>query len=241
MAQQPNSASQYSYGPASNGGGDVFHFIPANSNPSAGRAFTGWYDNNGLFDGVSGETNALANGAPASLVAAGASTNIFSTTALALPGNSAYEGVPFTVKAAGYLTLNAGTYTATVQPIVYGSTASGFTASTAAAVLSTTAVSLTVTSAVALNFPWEAEVVLVGNTVGGILGGRVPAGAIAVGPNGTIAPAPSPSAPVAPSNSPTGINFATATPPVQFLVGVTTVGAGLTATTTVLQSFFLES
>lgn len=244
MPQQPQSSSQVVFGPAGNGGGDILHFTAANANPSAGAAFLGWVDKNALTGGVSGVSNALANGAPAAIAAAAASTAVFSTVPLNLPGASAYEGVPFTVKASGWVTLNGGTYTATIQPFIYASTTLGYTASVAAAVLSTAATSLTIAVAAAAtltNFPWEAEVVLFGNSSSGVVGGKIPAGAVTVGPSGTIAPVPLPAAPAAATNVPTGVNFATAIAPLQFLSGVAIIGASVSASNVTLQSFFLES
>lgn len=236
MAQQPQASSQTVFGPV-NQGGDVLHII------NNANAIQGWVDKNNMTNGISGVVSALQGGVVAQTAAAAAGTITFAST-LNLPGNSAYEQVPFTVKASGWLTLNGGTYTATVQPLIYASTTSGYTASAAAAVLSTAAVSLTIAVAAAATlttFPWEAEVTLVGNTSGGILGGRIPAGAISVGPAGAVAPVPLPAAPAAITNSPTAINLATATPPLQFLVGIVTVGATISAANFELGSFFLES
>lgn len=246
MAQQPQASSQIVLGPAGNGGGDIIHYTGANANASAGNAFLGWVDKNNMTQGVSGVVSALANGAPAAIAAAAASTAVFSTVPLNLPGASAFEQVPFTIKASGWLTLNGGTYTATVQPFIYASTSQGFTASVAAAVLSTAATSLTIAVAAAAtltNFPWEAEITLFGNSTSGILGGKVAAGAVTIGPSGTIAPVPLPAAPAAPiaANLPTGVNFATATPPLQFLVGLGILGASVSASNANLGAFFLES
>jgi hypothetical protein len=243
MAQQPQGSSQFVFGPAGNGGGDILHFTAANANPSAGANFLGWVDNNALTGGVSGITNALAAGTPAAVAAAAASTAVFSSV-LNLPANGAYEGVPFTVKASGWVTLNGGTYTATIQPFIYASKTLGYTASVAAAVLSTAATSLTIAVAAAAtltNFPWEAEVVLFGNTSSGNVGGKIPAGAVTVGPVGSIAPVPLPAAPAAITNPPTGVTFNTATVPLQFLAGVGIIGAAVSASNATLQSFFLES
>jgi hypothetical protein len=242
MAQQPNLSSQMVLGPTN--GGDIIHFTPINSNVSAGKNFIGWVDGNGLSGGVSGVTNALAGGAPAAIAAGAASTAVFTTVPLNLPGASAYEGVPFTVKASGWLTLNGGTYTATIQPFIYASTSLGFTASVAAAVLSTAATSLTIAVAAAAtltNFPWEAEITLFGNSTSGVVGGKIAAGAVTVGPSGSIAPVPLPAAPAAATNVPTGVNFATATAPIQFLAGVGILGATVSASNVTLQAFFLES
>lgn len=232
MAQQPQVTSQVVFGPA-NQGGDTLHIL------NNANAIQGWVDKNNLSQGVAGVTNALAGGVvPATVSAAAASTAVFSTVPLNLPGNSAYEGVPFTVKATGWITLNGGTYTATVQPFIYGSTSLGFTASVAAAICSNSAASLTIAVAAAATlttFPWEAELTVFGGTTTGVLGGRA---TTVVGPAGAIAPAPVTATAL---NSPTAINFASATTPVQFLVGVGILGATVSASTANLQAFFIES
>jgi hypothetical protein len=239
MAQQPQVASQVVFGPASNGGGDIVHYIPANANANNAQNLAGWVDNNGLAGGVQGVTNGLAKGAPANVTAAAAATTIFSTTFATLPANSAYEGVPFTVKASGWLSLNGGTYTATVQPLIYGSTALGFTASAAAAVCSNAAASLTIAVAAAATltyFPWEAEATVYGSTTSGILGGKMSS---QVGPSGSIAPAGVFNAALV--NSPTSITFNSATAPLNFLAGVVTVGAGISAQVVALTTLCIES
>jgi hypothetical protein len=239
MPQQAQVTSQVVFGPASNGGGDIVHYINANANSNNGQGLVSFVDKNGLVGGVQGVANSLANGSslPANLTAAAAGANIFSTSFVNLPANSAYEGVPFTVKAAGWVTLNGGTYTATIQPLIYGSTAIGFTASAAAAVCSSTAINLTIAVAAAATlttFPWEAELTLVGGTGTGIVGGS----SVVRTSSGAIRPAPNSDAS---ANSPTGIVFNTATTPLNFLPGVTIGGATVSASVVSLSAFYIES
>jgi hypothetical protein len=242
MPQQPQSTSQYIYGPASGGAGDILHFGPANSNPVGGSAFIGWLDKNGLFGGVQGvASNALANGPAATITSA--TGGVFSVAATgvqataALPGGSAFEQLPFIVKVSGLVVLAAGTYTATVQPLLYASTTAGFTAAAASAIYSAAAASITVTSATALSGSWELECHLNGDSTSGkLVGWQVGSGFV----TGTtlaaslIAVAASPS-----SNAPTSINFAATTPPLSFAAGVT-LGQNAPATSTVsLGSLFI--
>lgn len=242
MAQQPQTTSQWSWGPV-NVGGDIVHINPASANATPGNLI-GWVDNHNLAQGVSGVVNAFQQvGTPASSVVAAAATVVFTTVPINVPGNSAYEQVPFTVKASGWITLNGGTYTATVQPLIYAG-APGFTASVAAAVLSTAGVPLTIAvAATATNttFPWEAEVVLVGNSTSNSFGGRIPAGALTVGPSGSVAPVPLPAAPAAVTNPAIQALTMSAAAPVQLLIGVGVTGATVSAGTVHLGSFFMES
>lgn len=229
MPQTSQPTSQLVIGPV-NQGGDILHVL------NASNGIQSWTDKNNMIEGLSGVNNSIGTNAP--VTGAAAAATVF-TPILNLPGNSSYEGVPFTVKAAGWLTLNGGTYTATVQPLIYASTSLGFTASAAAAVLSTTAISLTIAVAAAATlttYPWEAELTLVGSTATGIVGGRSVA---SVGPpNGTGA-APTPLLATS-TNTPVSIAFAGAVP-MQFLAGVTTVGAAISAEVVTLTALFLES
>lgn len=238
MAQQNSSLAQVNFGPAGNGGGDILHLSPANANvnTSASKNLIGFLDNNGLWDGVSGETSALIGGTAAQQALAAAGTSVFTAVPLNLPGNSAYEQVPFTVKASGWITLNGGTYTATIQPFLFASTAQGFTASVAAAIVSTTAVNVTVAVAAAATltaFPWQVEATIVGDSTSGKLATSM-SQRVNNGAQQFLVPA-------AGVNAPTGVNFATATPPLQFLVGMGVTGATVSAANTNLGSFFLES
>jgi hypothetical protein len=178
-----------------------------------------------------------ATAAAAANITGAAAANVFVTT-LNLPTSTPvnYSGVPFVVKAAGYLQATAGTYTATVQPLIYGSTISGFTASAAAALYSATAYNVTISSATTTKVPWQAEVHLEGDSTSALFNGwftgaynngapQIQAAA-AIGTNGAANIA--------------GATF-TAAVPVQFLAGLTTVGATLGAGSIVaLTSFFLE-
>jgi len=243
MAQQPQTAAQYRFGP-SNGGGDILHFIPANSNPDNAQGLIGYIDKNGLNGGLQGNTNALVVGAPAAIAETGAATAVFSTVPLSLPGNGAYEQLPFTIRAAGWVSLNGGTYTATIQPFVYASTSAGFTASVAAAILSAAAVNVTIAVAAAATltyFPWEVEILVSGDSTSGLITGH---GSGQINNNGAVQKFPATAANAtwdALVNMPTGVNFASATPPLQFLSGVGITGATVSAAKVNLGSFFLES
>lgn len=231
MAQQPNQQAQVAFGPA-NGGGDVVHYIAANSNSYSTGSITGWVDKSGLTNGLLGVTSALQSSTAAQVTA---STGGAFTNTLNLPGASAYEQIPFTVKAAGWVALGGGTYTATVQPLIYASTSAGFTASAAAAVLSAAAVNVTIAVAAAATlsyFPWEAEVTLSGDSTSGKLVGRVTQ-MVYNGAQQLVTPAVAIQA-----NLPSSVSFSAATP-LQFLVGVTLSNA--TTPTVNLGSFFLES
>lgn len=143
------------------------------------------------------------------------------------------EQVPFVVKASGYASLGAGTYTATVQPLIYASTTAGFTASAAAAIYSSAAVSVTVASGSAVVVPWTVQVQLEGDSTSGKLNGVIQ-GSVNNGAQQLVTPAIA-------TNVPTSVSFSAATP-LQFLCGVTTVGASLPATSVLnLGSFILEA
>ena len=175
--------------------------------------------------------------AAAAPITAAAAANVFVTT-LNLPTSTPinYSGIPFVVKAAGYFSAAAGTYTVTVQPLIYGSAIAGFTASTAAAIYTPTAYNVTVASATAVKVPWQAEVHLEGDSVSGLFSGW------STGTYNNGAPQIVAAAAIA-ANGAANIAGATFTAaiPIQFLAGVTTVGAGLGASSVVaLNSFFLE-
>lgn len=235
MAQQPQQTAQAVFGPA-NGGGDILHFAAGNA--IAPNGFLGWIDNNGMQAGAVGVFNALTAGAALALTASAG--GIFSNAAgnqcqVALPGNSAYEQVPFVVKASGTVQLPAGTYTATVQPLVYASTF-GFTAAAANAIYSVAAASLTITSASASNASWEIEAHLNGDSVSGKLVGWQTGSTFVTGTALTptlITLVASPS-----SNAPTGLVFTSATPPIAFAAGVT-FGGGAPSVKATLGALFI--
>lgn len=136
--------------------------------------------------------------------------------ALNLPGSGKFNGQQFKVRASGLAVVTAGTYTATVQPLIYASTVNGFTASAAAAIFSAAAQNVTVASATAKNIPWYVEIALEGDSTSGLLQGvsqgTLDNGAIQLYDLTVI------------SNAPTSVNFATE-PPVQFGAGCTLGGA----------------
>ena len=240
MAQQPQATSQVVFGPSANGGGDIVHYIQPNANSSsAGNSFLGWVDKNGATQGVSFVVNALQSAGAAAIT--GATGGVFSSTAsgaqiaLNLPG-SAMDQIPFVVKASGFITLGAGTYTASVQPLLYASTTPGFTAAAANAIYSAAAASCTITSASAITVPWSVEAHLVGDNVSGkVLGwtqGVVPV------TGGTLATTIA--AITAISNAPTSVTF-TAVTPLQFSAGVTLSATAVATSVVNLGSFYLES
>jgi hypothetical protein len=176
--------------------------------------------------------------AAAAPITAAAAANVFVTT-LNLPTSTPvnFSGVPFVVKATGYLTATAGTYTATVQPLIYASKVAGYTASAAAAIYSAAAVNLTVASAAVTQFEWQAEVHLASDSTSGLFSGWI-AGAANNGAPQVVTPA------VIGTNGAANIAGATFTAavPVQFLAGCTTTGATLGAGSVAgLSSFFLEA
>ena len=183
---------------------------------------------------VAGKPSGIAAvAAAAAPITGAAAANVFVTT-LNLP--LGFNGSPFIVKMAGHFVANAGTYTATVQPLNYASTTAGFTASAAAAVYSAAAVSLTVASASTVKTNWQSEVHLEGDTTTGAISGFYQGSAN----NGASQLIDLATIPI--TNATLGtVNFAAAVP-LQFLAGVTTVGATLAATAVAtLDSFFIES
>lgn len=239
MAQQPQQTAQAVFGPA-NGGGDILHFAAGNA--IAPNGFLSWFDNNGMQSGVSGVFSGLSSGAAATITAAAG--GVFTSAAgvqrtVSLPGNGAYEQVPFVVKASGTVTLAAGTYTATVQPLIYASTTATFAAAVGNAIFSAAAVSITYTSATPVTSPWELEFHLVGDSVSGKLAGwqtgNITGGGTTLTPTlVTVAAAPA-------ANAPTSINFLGSAPPISFAAGVTLGGAAPATSTVSLGALIIES
>lgn len=129
------------------------------------------------------------------------------------PGSNRLNGQRFKVRAAGGLQLGAGTYTATVQPLLYASKTAGFTAGAASAIVSAAAVAIVVGSAAASNYLWEAEAEVQGDNASGKVQG-----------NGENQVNNSVMAEAVLVNNPTSVDFS-AEPPLQFSAGVTLVGA----------------
>ena len=241
MAQQPQSSSQLVLGPAGNGGGDILHYTGANAN-ATGPNFIGWVDKNGATQGVSFVVNGLQSGPAATITAAAG--GVFSYTANGLqvsanlPGGSAADQVPFVVKASGYLNLAAGTYTATVQPLLYASTTPGFTAAASNAIFSAAAVTLTMTATAATPIAYELESHLVVDSVSqkvqGWNQGVLPTTSAGTSLSSAI------TSPTAIVNNPSSVTL-TAAVPLQFAFGITLAGTASAAPVLNLGSFFIES
>lgn len=165
---------------------------------------------------VTGVLQATTATAAAPITAAAGGTFV---TVLNLPQNTV-EQTPFMVRACGLVSLGAGTYTATVQPLLYASTTAGFTAAAANAVYSTAAVNVTQSSASAKNVPWMTQVIMWGDSTSGLtLGskyGGLHNGALQMQAYANI------------DNPPTSVNFLAAVP-LQFAAGVTLGNAAATS------------
>lgn len=161
-----------------------------------------------------------AVGAAAAAPITGATGGVFVTT-LNVPQTAA-EQTPFMVRACGYASLDIGTYTATVQPLLYASTTAGFTAAAANAVYSTAAVNVTQSSGAAAKVvPWMAQVIMWGDSVSGLTLGTKYGGM-----NNGALQLQSPITAI--DNPPTSVNFAAAVP-LQFAIGVTLSNAAATS------------
>jgi hypothetical protein len=130
---------------------------------------------------------------------------------MSLPGSGRFNGQPFRVRAAGYLSIAAGTFTTSIQPLLYASTTAGFTAAAANAIYSAAAQAVTISSASAKVINWSLEVYASGDTTSGLINGfyegSINNGAIQLVDLAVLA------------NAPTSINFSTE-PPLQFAMGV---------------------
>lgn len=146
--------------------------------------------------------------------------------ALNLLGSGKMNGQQFQVKASGLVSLAAGTYTATVQPLVYASTTNGFTAAVGSAIYSAAAVNVTVSAATAKLVPWFAVIELEGDSTSGLLNGiyhgNMNNGAQQLVDFANIA------------NAPTSINFSTE-PPLQFAIGTTLTNGGTGTVCSILE------
>lgn len=186
---------------------------------------------------VTNGTNSVKSGVVAvAAVAANitASTGGTFVTTLNAPGAGALESVPFTVKASGFVTFPAGTYTASIQPLLYASSLAGYTASAAAAIYSAAAISITFASAtLPVTKPYSIEAHLIGDSTGnyltgwtqgvGYVGGAALTNAILA--NTIIV-------------NPVTVFTASSAAPVQFQFGI--VGTNTAAVVLRLGSFFLE-
>ncbi len=137
-----------------------------------------------------------APAAAAFTVATGAATQAFNVAAgepgagtqcnVPVPGSNRVNGQPFTVRAAGYLALPAGTNTTAATPLqvqLFGSNTASFSIASGNVLCSLTAVAVfTFASAVVGYMPWVIEAEFVGGP-GGYLGVANKGGLI-INPNG---------------------------------------------------------
>jgi len=182
--------------------------------------------------------------APAASAVTAATGGVFANTAgtqisITLPGGSVYEQTPFVVRAAGYITAPVGTYTVTIQPLLYASTTVSpvFTAAAANAIFSAAAVSCTITSASSITIPYELESHLVGDTVSGKVSGWNQ-GILPTGGN-TMADAVT--SPTIIANAPTSVAFTGTAAALAFAFGVTIGGGAPSGPTINLGSFYIAS
>lgn len=152
---------------------------------------------------------------PAATMTAAAG-GIFQTTAganliLQAPGSNRLLGKQFYVTASGYVSCASGTYTQTIQPILYGD--ASLATVTTKPLFSCTAGTIAFTGTVAAAIPWAMAAELEGDTISGTFFGNAwgQAGATFKVPTVIVAPVST-------------INFATE-PPIKFAVGIT-AGAG---------------
>jgi hypothetical protein len=159
---------------------------------------------------------------------------------LNVPGSNRLNAQPFVVRAGGIINMAAGTYTATVQPLVFASNTAGYTAAVGNAVaFSVAAVALTMTATAAQAIPFELEAHCIADTTSGQLQGWSQ-GQVPTTSTGTTLTAVTAS-PTILSRILTGLNLATE-PPVQFSVGIgLTAGTASAGSTVSLTTFQLEA
>lgn len=161
---------------------------------------------------------------------------------LNLPGSNRLNGQPFVVRAAGFVTMPAGTYTSAATPlqfVLFGSNTASFSVSVGSALFSSTALAIfSVSSATAKTFPWEIQAEFIGDSTSAVVAGQ--GRAVSGNPNGVILA----TAPVATGASPASVSFASE-PPLQFSLGITTAATNLLsiagAVTVGLTAFQLEA
>lgn len=151
-----------------------------------------------------------------------AAQSVVQTTAgsnfiLNLPGSNKLSGKAFTVRASGYASCTAGTFTATIQPILYGDVS--LATVTTKPLFTSSAGTLAYTGTTGAAIQWTMQAQMEGDSVSGqmfgtaqsIVGGTLKGGTV------TVAPVTSP------------VNFNTE-PPFKFAIGntnSTTVAPGL--------------
>lgn len=156
---------------------------------------------------------------------------------LLAPGSGRLEQIAFTVKAAGWVKLPAGTYTATLVCSLYGvaQAAGGATAWTAGSgnkLGGSTSQSYTQAGTTAVIVPWYVAMEMEGDSTSGLLQGLwrdIVNNVKDTTNNGAIM-----------TNAPTGVNFANE-PPLQFAAGVVLGSGAVAGSVSKLTNFLLEA
>lgn len=136
---------------------------------------------------------------------------------LNLPGTNRLNGQPFTIRAAGFVTLAAFTSTSGATPlnfVVYGSNTASFAAATGNALWTASVAAFTFASATAKTIPFEVELECSGDTGSGLVLGA--GQGLVADPNGVKTAV----ARTTIAQSPTTVNFLTE-PPMQFAAALT--------------------
>jgi hypothetical protein len=174
--------------------------------------------------------DALKINTPAVLTATAAQSVVQITAGgnliLKAPGSNKVNGKRFSLFASGYAQAGPGTFTATIQPILYGD--ASLATVTTKPLFSTTAGTLAYTGTTSAAIPWTLSGTLEGDSLSGTAYGVFSA---VVG--GTLS---SPGASVKPVST---INFASE-PPIQFAIGCTTAGTVGTGLKFVISEFALS-
>lgn len=159
---------------------------------------------------------------------------------LSLPGSNRLNGQPFVVRAGGIISMSAGTYTATIQPLVFASTTAGFTAALGNVIaLTAVTAAMAVTSTAAVVSPFEIELHCIGDSTSGLLQGWFQAQNPTSASGATVTSA---------TTSPTilgrilsSVNYASE-PPLQFAIGVSlATGTAAAGVVSQLTSFQIEA
>ena len=152
---------------------------------------------------------------PAAVLTSTAASQVVQTTAgsnlvLNAPGSNRLSGKVFFLQASGWATAGPGTFTATVQPILYGD--ASLATVTTKPLFSATAGTLAYTGTASTSIPWSIFAELEGDSVSQLMYGNAQSqvGATFKGQTVTVAPVSS-------------INFQTE-PPVKFAIGNTCGG-----------------
>lgn len=167
---------------------------------------------------------------------------------LNLPGSGKYNGQAFIVRASGFITVPAGTWTSSATPLqfaLWGSNTASFTAASGNVLWTAASYAIfSITSATArTTVPWSFEVEMEGDSTSGIIVGNGNA-RLTVSPS--VVTGLTAVTPTVIAQSPTTLNFS-AEPPIQFAVGVITAASNLLAasgtggTVVTLTQFLIES